>query len=322
MRDSRSTVEKIRSAIFLHNLAADLNLNAVEIHQLLNTCYYEFVGFPGPTEETVSQYFKGRRGPEYDPPWPGILGWVAVVELLFEGATDVFFHPLWNLIEHRLVSSNAYVSDIQAVRTTPRPISRLRRSVGLWTPNELARIHSCMLQLPLSIRRELFAAPDRPFELRRKMRSIDDEVAGLEDANPIDRMGLLVALLLEAIELADDMRIKQLHMLVEIQLPELLRLPSVEAVKLELEYQIRLLFDRKDMRSRNILLAISDGYPESWTEQAFERLVREYASDPVLLESTIVRATELQLNELEMLILLCLARRLSVDRASENGDAV
>ena len=272
MRQKRTCIERIRCLVFVKRLCRDLDLELLDIHAATTQCYYEAIGFRALSEEAVLAYSWGRRTPEIDPPWPGVLSWTMAVEFLFSGQTDILFHPLWNLLDGPLVSRRGA---LPAGSSRARPRAR-RTTTQSPVLNDLYRIRACMLQLPREIWIEMFSRPSLPDDYRRVLRPVDAETRGLQQIAIADQVAMGIAMVLEAIELGDTARLNSARAFLSKVLPRLLEDSDFSEVAAELEQVIKEKCFTQLAAGQNIFQAVLAGYPGSWQPHAIGLALNKY----------------------------------------------
>jgi hypothetical protein len=98
MANTRSLGHEIRSLFFIDSLRAQTNLKDTQIEKLVLNRLLDDYGLDTSPEETMSEYFKGRRPVQFDPPDLKVPSWLMAVEMQFPGSSRAFFHPLWDLL--------------------------------------------------------------------------------------------------------------------------------------------------------------------------------------------------------------------------------
>lgn len=240
-----------RSLACLEAIKVSTGLGPMKIQQKVAETYRDGFNLFAPTVEITREYFRGKRPVPYDPLGKIAPSYLMALELTFEGSSDVFFHPFFNLTlgplpssekaisrsqcypaawieEHRRIGEHAIAQDKGSKNEKLRE-KRSRR--GAWEPEKpLSWIHLNMLHLQdhassvLMTRKGLVSAWSRAYG------DINDELHQLQSFRDFDSITAIFCLMLEGAEIGDARRFVAARECLISQLPELNRIPHLVKV--------------------------------------------------------------------------------------------
>jgi hypothetical protein len=183
-----------------------------------------------PRADTRTAYLKGKRPLPYEATRSGIRSYLEAIERAFPGATAIFFHPFWTLLDGPLATSLEYQ---KASVLYPSATIKARESVGrprsLQLADELRQhnravltsarrrriasphlsipfVHLCMCQASREGSTLFSPAGGSPFGVSRRYRPAQDEVAELHQLTEFNALTVALALFLEALLIGDQCR--------------------------------------------------------------------------------------------------------------------
>ena len=183
-----------------------------------------------PRADTRTAYLKGKRPLPYEATRSGIRSYLEAIERAFPGATTIFFHPFWTLLDGPLATSLEYQKAstlYPSVSIQAREASGRARSLRL--ANELRQhnravlagaqrrrnaspffsipaLHLCMCQAVHDDSTLFSPASASPFGISRVYRDAQDEAEELLRHPDFDALTIALALFLEAILIGDQSR--------------------------------------------------------------------------------------------------------------------